>query len=151
MQRYPNNGQMGYQGMYPYQMPQQPVPIPANPYSDQTQQNRQPALRGRMVASETDIRPNDVLMDGGASFFPKDDGQAIYVKWWGSNGLIEGRMFVPAPDTTSDKVEETTAEKKLDDILERLARLEKRLGKSYNPNRSNNQNGSPKKEDVVHE
>lgn len=151
MQRYPDNRPMGYQGMYPYQMPQQSIQIPANPYIEPAQQNRQPSLRGRSVASENDIRPNDIVMDGGVSFFPKDDGQAIFVKWWGSNGLIEGRVFVPAPDTTSDKVEGSNAEKKLDDILERLGRLEKRLGKSYNSNRSNHQNGSPKKEDAVHE
>lgn len=151
MQRYPENRPVGYQGMYPYQMPQQPIQIPANPYMEPASQNRQLNLRGRSVASENDIRPNDIVMDGGVSFFPKDDGQAIFVKWWGSNGLIEGRVFVPAPDTTSDKVEGSNAEKKLDDILERLVRLEKRLGKPYNPNRSNHQNGSPKKEDVAHE
>lgn len=151
MQRYPDNRPVGYQGMYPYQMPQQPIQIPANPYMEPASQNRQLNLRGRSVASENDIRPNDIVMDGGVSFFPKDDGQAIFVKWWGSNGLIEGRVFVPAPDTTSDKVEGSNAEKKLDDILERLVRLEKRLGKPYNPNRSNHQNGSPKKEDVAHE
>lgn len=151
MQRYPDNRPIGYQGMYSYQMPQQPIQIPANPYMEPASQNRQPNLRGRSVASENDIRPNDIVMDGGVSFFPKDDGQAIFVKWWGSNGLIEGRVFVPAPDTTSDKVEGSNAEKKLDDILERLVRLEKRLGKPYNPNRSNHQNGSPKKEDAVHE
>lgn len=151
MQRYPDNRPVGYQGMYPYQMPQQSIQIPANPYMEPASQNRQPGLRGRSVASENDIRPNDIVMDGGVSFFPKDDGQAIFVKWWGSNGLIEGRVFVPAPDTTSDKVEGSNAEKKLDDILERLVRLEKRLGKSYNPNRSGNQNGSLKKEDAVHE
>lgn len=151
MQRYPDNRPVGYQGMYPYQMPQQSIQIPANPYMEPASQNRQFSLRGRSVASENDIRPNDIVMDGGVSFFPKDDGQAIFVKWWGSNGLIEGRVFVPAPDTTSDKVEGSNAEKKLDDILERLVRLEKRLGKPYNPNRSNHQNGSPKKEDVAHE
>ena len=151
MQRYPDNRPVGYQGMCPYQMPQQPIQIPANPYMEPASQNRQLSLRGRSVASENDIRPNDIVMDGGVSFFPKDDGQAIFVKWWGSNGLIEGRVFVPAPDTTSDKVEGSNAEKKLDDILERLVRLEKRLGKPYNPNRSNHQNGSPKKEDVAHE
>ncbi|MFQ9446386.1 MAG: hypothetical protein ACLR4A_02565 [Christensenellales bacterium] len=151
MQRYPDNRPVGYQGMYPYQMPQQPIQIPVNPYMEPASQNRQLNLRGRSVASENDIRPNDIVMDGGVSFFPKDDGQAIFVKWWGSNGLIEGRVFVPAPDTTSDKVEGSNAEKKLDDILERLVRLEKRLGKPYNPNRSNHQNGSPKKEDVAHE
>ena len=151
MQRYPENRPVGYQGMYPYQMPQQPIQIPANPYMEPASPNRQLSLRGRSVASENDIRPNDIVMDGGVSFFPKDDGQAIFVKWWGSNGLIEGRVFVPAPDTTSDKVEGSNAEKKLDDILERLVRLEKRLGKPYNPNRSNHQNGSPKKEDVAHE
>lgn len=151
MQRYPDNRPVGYQGMYPYQMPQQSIQIPANPYMEPASRNRQLSLRGRSVASENDIRPNDIVMDGGVSFFPKDDGQAIFVKWWGSNGLIEGRVFVPAPDTTSDKVEGSNAEKKLDDILERLVRLEKRLGKPYNPNRSNHQNGSPKKEDVAHE
>lgn len=151
MQRYPDNRPVGYQGIYPYQMPQQSIQIPPNPYIEPASQNRQPGLRGRSVASENDIRPNDIVMDGGVSFFPKDDGQAIFVKWWGSNGLIEGRVFVPAPDTTSDKVEGSNAEKKLDDILERLVRLEKRLGKPYNPNRSNHQNGSPKKEDVAHE
>lgn len=33
MQRYPDNRPVGYQGMYPYQMPQQSIQIPANPYN----------------------------------------------------------------------------------------------------------------------
>ena len=88
MQRYPDNRPVGYQGMYPYQMPQQSIQIPANPYREPASQNRQRSVRGRSVASENDIRPNDIVMDGGVSFFPKDDGQAIFVKWWGSNGFI---------------------------------------------------------------
>ena len=32
MQRYPDNRPVGYQGMHPYQIPQQPIQIPANPY-----------------------------------------------------------------------------------------------------------------------
>lgn len=75
MQRYPDNRPVGYQGMYPYQMPQQPIQIPANPYMEPASQNRQLNLRGRSVASENDIRPNDIVMDGGVSFFPKDDGR----------------------------------------------------------------------------
>lgn len=49
MQRYPDNRSVGYQGMYPYQ-------IPANPYTDQVQQNRQPALK-------IDNFANDILTD----------------------------------------------------------------------------------------
>lgn len=75
MQRYPDNRPVGYQGMYPYQMPQQSIQIPANPYMEPASQNRQLSLRGRSVASENDIRPNDIVMDGGVSFFPKDDGR----------------------------------------------------------------------------
>ena len=75
----------------------------------------------------------------------------IYVKWWGNNGLIEGRTFVPSQETTVDAASSNNdANKKLDDILDRLGRMEKRLGRPFNPHR-NNQQTVAKKEDESHD
>ena len=127
-------------------------PVQNNPYASQTQaMPRQTYLKGRVVNSDTDIRPNEVPMDGTASFFPRADGQVIYVKWWGNNGLIEGRTFVPSQETTVDDASSNNdANKKLDDILDRLGRMEKRLGRPFNPHR-NNQQTVAKKEDESHD
>lgn len=144
MQQYPGIGQeRSYVPQYqnPYgQYSQQTNTIPNNPYTPQPQAvPRQTYLKGRVVNSENDIRPNEVPMDGSVSFFPLGDGKAIYVKWWGNNGLIEGRVFVPAQEDSIDVVSNEGANKKLDDILDRLGRMEKRLGKSFNPHRNNRQ------------
>lgn len=150
MQQYPGmNQERVYMPQYQNQYGQ---PIQNNPYASQTQATpRQTYLKGRVVNSDTDIRPNEVPMDGTASFFPRADGQVIYVKWWGNNGLIEGRTFVPSQETTVDDTSSNNdANKKLDDILDRLGRMEKRLGKSFNPHR-NNQQTVAKKEDESHD
>lgn len=158
MQQYPVMDQTRiylpkYQNQYG-QYIQQPQSIPNNPYANPPQmQSTPPCLKGRTVSDDSDIRPNDVPTDGSPAFFPRTDGQAIYVKWWESNGLIKGVTFIPSQETTADKTVDADTIKKLDDILERLARLEKRLGKPYNPNRSNNgqQNVAAKKEDMEHD
>lgn len=155
MQQYPGtNQERAYMPQYPNQYGQYNMgqPVQSNPYASQTQAiPRQAYLKGRVVNSDTDIRPNEVPMDGTASFFPRADGQVIYVKWWGNNGLIEGRTFVPSQETTADDASSNNdANKKLDDILDRLGRMEKRLGKSFNPHRKNQQTVA-KKEDESHD
>ena len=155
MQQYPGmNQERAYMPQYPNQYGQYNMgqPVQNNPYASQIQaMPRQAYLKGRVVNSDTDIRPNEVPMDGTASFFPRADGQVIYVKWWGNNGLIEGRTFVPSQETTVDDTSSNNdANKKLDDILDRLGRMEKRLGKSFNPHR-NNQQTVAKKEDESHD
>lgn len=156
MQQYPETNQERaymhqYQNQYGQYAPQGQI-IQNNPYASQPQAvPRQTYLKGRVVNSDADIRPNEVPMDGTASFFPRADGQVVYVKWWGNNGLIEGRTFVPSQDTTVDDASSNNdANKKLDDILDRLGRMEKRLGKPFNPHR-NNQQTVAKKEDESHD
>lgn len=48
-----------------------------------------------MVASQTDIRPDDVPMNGNAAYFPSQDGSVIYAKAWNQNGTISTVEYVP--------------------------------------------------------
>ena len=72
------------------------------PYQSQFQQYQptlpsiaQPMLTGHLVASQEDIKPNDVPMNGSAAYFPSQDGQVIYAKAWNQNGTITTVEYVP--------------------------------------------------------
>lgn len=106
----------GYSPMNPYGgpvaqpqttvIPQQKIPTPVIP--------------GRPIDNPAEIRPNEVPMDGNASFFPTNDGKYIYVKCWSSNGTI-----VTAKYARVDEPEPNSEDSKIQDILGRLERIEK--------------------------
>lgn len=73
---YLNFGQMAGQ--------QPPIPVPVQ----QMQQPQRPSVvPGRTVASENEIKPNEIPMDGTISLFPLSDYSAIFAKQWKSDGL----------------------------------------------------------------
>lgn len=71
-----------------------------------------------MVASQTDIRPDDVPMNGSAAYFPSQDGSVIYAKAWNQNGTISTVEYVPRQ---GQEVEQTPT---LFDIANQLSTIE---------------------------
>ena len=112
--------------------------IPAVP-QQQMPQIPDPSVRGRIVAKEEDILPNEVIMDGQVSLFPLADYSCIVAKLWDSNGQIQTFKFVPLAEQT---VEEEI-ENKGDMILGRLDDIENLLKRNRSrQNYKKNQNGS---------
>lgn len=103
------------------QMPSQQPPISV-PIQQMQQPQRPPALPGRPVGSEGEIKPNEVPMDGSISLFPLSDYSAIFAKQWKADGLIHSVKFVPV------QVEAAPQEKSFNEtVLERLDKIEKML------------------------
>lgn len=90
----------------------QPYSYPLNPYPIQPTYNQQanfaqpfqqapiqsstnPRINGRIVNSQNDISPGEVIMDGSVSIFPLSDGSAIYTKKWQSDGTISTTKYIP--------------------------------------------------------
>lgn len=91
---YPN------MGFFPNSVPmfgqvQQPT-VPSNTMPvQQTQQQPQFAfVQGRVVESETDIKPNEIPMDGSVTFFPKSDYSVVFGKTWTENGTIRSMRYL---------------------------------------------------------
>lgn len=102
--------------------PQQNIPV----QPQQPQPQVQPALSegfvGRVITDPSEIKANEVPMDGRVAMFLSADLQTIFLKAWSSNGGIMTECYrrdptymapVPAPDTS------------MDDILRRLENLER--------------------------
>lgn len=95
-----------------------------------------PSLSGRMVTSPQEIRPNEVPMDGSVSFFPSSDGSYIYAKFWGPDGNIQTRVFVPEQPVS---MEGTQTSSEFDQVMARLDKIEQMLT-NRNQNRQSYQN-----------
>lgn len=50
---------------------------------------------GRPVSAETEIKPNEVPMDGTIALFPLTDFSVIIAKQWSQDGTIKTLRFVP--------------------------------------------------------
>lgn len=116
----------GYQTYYPqtYQAPfmmnqqmQQPVQT--------TVQQQAPVMFGRLVSRPEDISAGDVPTNGAPAYFPVQDGSAIYMKHWNANGGIDTIRYIP--ETIDTKVKEEPNSPILNEILERLSKIEKTL------------------------
>lgn len=133
------------------------VQMPSNMMGNQGLQNRaqQPIrpsyIPGKMINSLQDIVPQEVPMDGSAAVFPSSDLSCIYVKAWGSDGLIKTFKYIQDPVEQGQKSPEVQFQ---ETILERLNNIEELVKKrpSYTKPyyKKTNQNGS-KKEDVNHD
>lgn len=79
-------------------------------------------ISGRVIKNPTEIRPNEVPMDGSPSYFPTDDGNFVFAKCWNSDGTIRtiryGRID-EAVQETEENIGKT--------IMDRLDRIEKML------------------------
>lgn len=83
-----------------------------------------PSLSGRMVTNPQEIRPNEVPMDGSVSFFPSSDGSYIYAKFWGPDGNIQTRVFVPEQPISA---EEPQGPSEFNQVMARLDKIEQML------------------------
>lgn len=75
--------------------------------NSQPPQTQIQTVYGRVVESESEIKPNEVPMDGSIALFPKPDFSMIIAKQWSQNGTISTLKFVP--EATSDSSEDTSA------------------------------------------
>lgn len=126
-----NNGN-GYNMTGGYQSPN---PIP-------TSMNMQSAyIPGRMVNDISEIRPNEVPMDGSVSLFPINNGSCIYVKCWSPDGTIKTMKYVPEQIPA-----EPQGPTEFEQLMSRLNAIEKKL--SYNTSRKP-YHSNQKKEEVV--
>lgn len=121
---YGNQQYYPYSYQYPYSNPN-PINYAAPVYGQTTYSpSPQTTLHGRVVPAESDILPNEVVMDGTVSFFPLQDGSKVIGKQWNSDGTIKTYVFElhnDSPDIDSDELgmDET--------ILSRLDAIEEKL------------------------
>lgn len=90
-------------------------PMPSTPNT-----NQPASLSGRIITQNENIIPQEVSMDGTPSFFPAQDGSAIYVKQWAPDGSrIMTTKFVPEniPESTNKSTEQI--------IMENLVEIKK--------------------------
>lgn len=108
------NGAGGYQsdniGVYGQ------VQVPPNMLGNQnltrnTQTFRPSYIPGKTISNLKDIVPQDVPMDGSAAIFPMSDLSCIYIKAWGSDGLIKDFKYVLEPTNSEQKISEGISRK----------------------------------------
>lgn len=88
-------------------------------------QQKPVGLPGKLVATQADITPNDVPMDGRVSFFPQQDYSCIIAKAWTADGKIDTVVYVPQQaDKSSDEVQNGSNTPSIQDVLNRLQNLE---------------------------
>lgn len=54
------------------------------------------AIPGRVINNPDEVKPNEIPNDGSFGVFPMADQSAIYLKCWGSEGLIKTIKYVQA-------------------------------------------------------
>lgn len=81
-------------------------------------------LTGHVVASDAEIKPQDVPMNGNAAYFPAQDGSVIYAKAWNPNGSITTVRYVPQMDEKQEVPAVT-----LQDVMDQLNDIQDLLKK----------------------
>lgn len=81
-----------------------PPPPPARP------------LIGRWVDAFSDIKPQDVAMDGQMHFFPQNDNSCIYAKFWNNNGQLLSFRFLPEREQQQQPAQQGVS-KDISDIM----------------------------------
>lgn len=120
------------QNMPPPDFFQQSPPVQAS--GSPQSQSLQPAtdgFTGRYVDDPSEIKANEVPMDGRLSIFPTNDLNAVFLKAWNSNGRMLTIKYVPDPTWQEPPV--TQASTQQDDILRRLEALEQSFAASNVP------------------
>ena len=150
---------------YPYQTQPTSLNAPGNMYNPYPQnitgQNNiynnpvntnQSFISGRIVENQSEIKPNEIPMDGSLSFFPTKDCSCIYVKVWGNDGQLRTFRFVP------EKQDGMEPQSEFSQVLSRLDSIEKKLSimnvnnkpykktTYYNKELVNNKNNKPQTE-----
>lgn len=112
---YPWPGsQVGFQNLQTQNLPQ----------FQSLQQQKPMGLPGKLVATQADITPNDVPMDGRVSFFPQQDYSCIIAKAWNAEGKIDTVVYVPQKPQSEEEVQNGSDQPSIQDVLNRLKNLE---------------------------
>lgn len=92
----PYTAGLPYYPQMPNQYQTQP-PIPKLDNIGQTQQtpNTPQSIFGHVVNNESEIKPNEVPMDGSIALFPLSDFTSIIAKQWSQDGTIKTLKFIP--------------------------------------------------------
>lgn len=114
----PINGSIPY--VHDPSQPQQFVRMPFIPAQPQPQQLS--VIPGRAINSPDEIKPNEVPNDGSFGVFPMADQSAIYLKGWGSEGLIKTLKYVQAVET-----EVTAQPQNMTDLSDEIAQIKEAL------------------------
>lgn len=110
-------------GMFPQNNPGFTPPTPQN-FQNPVPNMQPPSIRGRLVQSVEEIRPNEVPMDGSVSYFPQSDLSCIYAKQWQPNGTIATQRYVLDIPKQPDAQPEQNS---MNEILEKLSNIQQRL------------------------
>lgn len=102
---YTQNTASGWGSQTPMPNPMQQQAFPSNTTSPQ-----QAILPGRIVGSESDIRPNEVPSNGDPSVFPLGDFSEILVKSVNTDGMISTVTYRPVPQELGAKGSDQTSE-----------------------------------------
>ena len=120
--QYPSNNQPFQNSYYPtYSPPSYYQPV------QQIKSNR--TIPGRIVASEEEITPNDVPMDGYMYPFIMQDGSCVFGKRWNSNGRIETTIYVKQQAEDEKSETKITDKEVLEQIVGAFGALNGRLEK----------------------
>lgn len=151
MAQYPNYSFQQPQ-MNPYQNSYQPMQNPYLAQIGQYQQNFQPpqiqqaqqpqqqsGLVGRVVNDFSEVKADDVPMNGTPAIFIKSDMSEIEVRIWGNDGLIHPTPYKPIleqkqqEDTNTTQMDFNALNEDVralrEDILARLDAIEKSVAK----------------------
>lgn len=102
----------------PWQQNRQPINMPL-PTSNQYRSFQIPC---RSISDVSEIRPNEVPMDGRIALFMACDNSCIIAKQWNQNGLIDTVEYVPNVPQNA-KVDSTPFDQQILDRLDRLDRM----------------------------
>jgi hypothetical protein len=101
------------------------------------QQNPVVPIFGRVIATESEIKPNEVPMDGSIALFPVSDFSVIIAKQWSQDGTIKTVKFAPEIQTMeSEKTASVSISELAHSMDERFNKIESML-KYRNGGRSN--------------
>lgn len=112
-------------------------PMPANYIQDPPPRSFIP---GRVVNNPNEIMPKEVPMDGNIALFPTGDLSRIYLKAWGSDGLIRTIPFIQEPEMTQQEGP-SPEEQFRSEVFDRLSNIEDILNRKFTykkPNYNNN-------------
>lgn len=104
---------------------------------------QRPLMNGRIIRSLDEIVPDDVKMDGSCSFFPVQDGSAIFAMRWSQDGSrIEQVRYVPeqSADIPESKSFEQQIMERLDALEEMIKNQSRYHGKKQFKNKEENLN-----------
>lgn len=121
---------------FPAMANQQPSSFPAmqNPNTANMFQQRgltsqgPSTMPGRIVASEQEILPNEIPMDGSIALFLQSDLQCIYAKAWNNRGTIDNvRYILERPAEPQQDLSAQANDQFQQDLMARLAKIEEML------------------------